>query len=264
MVLRDGDCSVSTVPPTDVTRSAATRSGAARHPLLSAAAVFAAAIVLMPAIAIVVIAATGGVDNWPHLLSNVIPRATLRTLILLAGVATVTIAIGAGTAWLTAVHEFPGRRILDWALLLPLAVPTYVVAFAYLDLLHPIGPVQTAIRAVLGIESPRDFRLPDIRSLPGAILLFGFVLYPYVYVSVRALFLMQAATWLERVLKVTKEEDPKYRGRLLDVVRARIKADPKNRDEAIAMLTAKAPMFDATDCPSSLRQAYEELRGTGQ
>ena len=74
----------------------------------------------------------------------------------------------------------------------------------------------------------------------------------------------QAATWLERVLKVTKEEDPKYRGRLLDVVRARIKADSKNRGEAIAMLTAKAPMFEADDCPPSLRQAYEELRGTGQ
>jgi iron(III) transport system permease protein len=90
-----------------------------------------------------------------------------------------------------------GRRVLDWALLLPLAVPTYVVAFAYLDLLHPIGPIQTAIRAVLGIDSPRDFRLPDIRSMTGAILLFGIVLYPYVYLATRAMFLMQAAGCIE-------------------------------------------------------------------
>jgi iron(III) transport system permease protein len=87
--------------------------------------------------------------------------------------------------------------VLDWALLLPLAVPTYVVAFAYLDLLHPIGPIQTALRDFLGIASPRDFRLPDIRSMTGAILLFGLVLYPYVYLATRAMFLMQAAGCIE-------------------------------------------------------------------
>jgi len=161
-----------------------------------AASGLVAMLVLLPVAALVAVAA-GGSDSWAPLVGSVLPSALPTTALLLAGVAIVTIAIGTGTAWLTAAHEFPGRRILDWALLLPLAVPTYVVAFAYLDLLHPIGPVQTAIRAVFGIHSPRDFRLPDIRSLPGAILLFGFVLYPYVYLSVRALFLMQAATWLE-------------------------------------------------------------------
>jgi iron(III) transport system permease protein len=76
-------------------------------------------------------------------------------------------------------------------------VPTYVVAFAYLDILHPIGPVQTWLRALLGYIGPADLRLPDVRSLPGAILLFGLVLYPYVYLATRALFLMQAAGFLE-------------------------------------------------------------------
>ncbi|EGC99917.1 binding-protein-dependent transport systems inner membrane component, partial [Burkholderia sp. TJI49] len=76
--------------------------------------------------------------------------------------------VGTGCAWLVTAYDFPGRRVLSWALLLPLAVPTYIVAFAYLDLLHPIGPVQGAIRWLLGFDSPRQFRLPDLRSLPGA------------------------------------------------------------------------------------------------
>ena len=82
-------------------------------------------------------------------------------------------------------------------LLLPLAVPTYIIAYVYLDLLHPLGPVQGAMRAVLGIDSPRDFHLPDIRSMTGAVILLGLVLYPYVYLPVRAMFVMQAANLLE-------------------------------------------------------------------
>ncbi len=105
--------------------------------------------------------------------------------------------VGTGAAWLVAAYEFPGRRLLDWALLLPLAVPTYIAAYAYLDLLHPVGPVQGAIRALLGYARPRDLVLPDLRSLPGCILLLGFVLYPYVYLPTRALFLMQSATLVE-------------------------------------------------------------------
>ena len=87
--------------------------------------------------------------------------------------------------------------MLDWALLLPLAVPTYIVAYAYLDMLHPVGPVQTALRALLGFDSPRDFRLPDIRSMAGCIVLLGFVLYPYVYLTTRAMFLMQTANLID-------------------------------------------------------------------
>src|SRR5690606_8360972 len=110
-----------------------------------------------------------------------------------------------GSAWLITAYDFPTRRMLSWALLLPLAVPTYIVAFAYLDLLHPIGPIQTLIREVLGYDSPRQFRLPDLRSLPGAIFLLGFVLYPYVYLSTRVMFATQAASLLEaaRILGAT-------------------------------------------------------------
>jgi iron(III) transport system permease protein len=159
----------------------------------TAASAAIAALALLPVAALAAIALGGPADMWHHLAANVLPATVPVTLMLLTGVALVVVLVGAGTAWLVAAYDFPARHILDWALLLPLAVPTYVVAFAYLDMLHPLGPVQGALRALLGIADPRDFRLPDIRSLPGAILLFGLVLYPYVYLTTRALFLMQAA-----------------------------------------------------------------------
>ena len=167
------------------------RSGAARHPLLSASAVLAAVIVLMPAIAIVVIAATGGVDNWPHLLSNVIPRATLRTLILLAGVATLTTVTGVITAWLVASCEFPGRRVLSGLLVLPLAIPAYLGAYAFSEFFSFTGPVQTAYRALFGFETSRDYWFPEVRTTGGAMLVLSSVLYPYIYLAARSMFLMQ-------------------------------------------------------------------------
>ena len=124
-------------------------------------------------------------------------RDRANTAWLLLGVGLVVTLLGTGTAWLVTAYDFPGRSWLTWALLLPMAVPTYIVAFAYLDLLHPIGPIQTALRAVLGYDGPRDFRLPDLRSLPGAIFVLGFVLYPYVYLSTRVMFMSQAASLLE-------------------------------------------------------------------
>lgn len=130
-------------------------------------------------------------------MSYVLPDATLNTLILLIGVAAMVIVIGAGCAWLVTAFHFPGRQLLSWALLLPLAMPTYIVAFAWLDLLHPIGPIQEVIRYILGYASPREFRLPDLRSMGGAILLLGLVLYPYVYLTMRAMFISQPAHLLE-------------------------------------------------------------------
>ena len=142
-------------------------------------------------------AAKGSGDLWPHLIENVLPSATRTTIILLLGVGVVVTVIGVGTAWLIATYRFPGRRFLEWALLLPLAVPTYVIAYAYLDVMHPVGPVQTFLRDLFNIANPRDLWFPDIRSMGGAIFLLGLVLFPYVYLPVRALFLMQSATFLE-------------------------------------------------------------------
>jgi iron(III) transport system permease protein len=136
-------------------------------------------------------------DHWQNLLRFVLPSAVINTALLLCGVALLVTIIGVGCAWAVTALAFPGRRILSWALLLPLAMPTYIVAFAWLDLLHPIGPLQTAIRWLLGYDSPRQFRLPDLRSLSGAILLLGLVLYPYVYLTTRAMFISQPANLLE-------------------------------------------------------------------
>ncbi|AKC87691.1 ABC transporter permease [Pseudoxanthomonas suwonensis] len=165
-----------------------------------------ALLVLAPLLALAWTAAQGSDGLWSHLAAYVLPRAGLNTLLLLAGVGTLCALLGTGSAWLVTAYDFPGRGALSWALLLPLAMPTYIIAYAYLDLLHPLGPVQTALRGVLGIASPRDFRLPDIRSLAGCILLLGFVLYPYVYLTTRALFLTQAGSLLEaaRSLGVTQ------------------------------------------------------------
>lgn len=163
---------------------------------------------LAPVLALVWQAAQGSLSLWGHLWGSVLPHALGQTLILMTGVGVLVAVIGTLSAWVVSAFEFRGRRVLEWALLLPLAVPTYILAYAYLDMLHPIGPVQTAIRGVLGYDSPRDFRLPDIRSMPGAILLLSLVLYPYVYLPVRAMFLTQSANLLEvaRTLGLTRRQ----------------------------------------------------------
>ncbi|MBU9377931.1 iron ABC transporter permease [Burkholderia multivorans] len=161
------------------------------------AALAIAAAVAAPLAALVAAAFDADLAHWRHLAEFVLPQALANTLLLLAGVGAIVSIVGTGCAWLVTAYDFPGRRTLTWALLLPLAVPTYIVAFAYLDLLHPIGPVQSAVRWLLGFDSPRQFRLPDLRSLPGAVFVLGFVLYPYVYLSTRAMFVTQSASLLE-------------------------------------------------------------------
>lgn len=161
------------------------------------AAVLIAALVLLPFATLLYQAFQGSSGLWGHLLSTVLAPALVDTVLLLCGTGLVAALLGTGCAWLVVAYDFPGRKILEWALLLPLAVPTYIVAYAYLDILHPIGPVQEFIRAILGYSGPRQFRLPDVRSLTGCILLLGFVLYPYVYIPVRAMFLTQAGNMIE-------------------------------------------------------------------
>lgn len=153
------------------------------------AGVATAAVAVAPIVALAVIATRSGGDLWRHLFTTVVPAATVETTLLALGVAGFVMVVGTATAWLVTAYDFPGRRLLEVALLLPLAFPVYVLAYSWLDLLHPIGPVQSTLRALLGYARPADFRLPDPRSLPGAVLVFGLALYPYVYVAVRAVFL---------------------------------------------------------------------------
>ncbi|WP_339139315.1 iron ABC transporter permease [Kerstersia gyiorum] len=176
--------------------------------LLLGLATLLAACVLAPLASLAWEASQGSAGLWQHLGRNVLPAAASNTIVLLAGVGLLTTVLGAGCAWLVSAYRFPGQAILSWALLLPLAVPTYIVAYAYLDLLHPLGPIQETLRNLLGYDSPRQFRLPDIRSLGGAILLLGFVLYPYVYLTARMMFQTQAAGLLEaaRTLGATRRD----------------------------------------------------------
>jgi iron(III) transport system permease protein len=160
-------------------------------------AVGAALLAIAPVVTLVITAVGPTDELWLHLIRYVVPPALVQTSLLLAGVAAVTIVVGVGTAWLVTTFQFPGRDTLSWLLVLPLAIPTYIVAYVYVDLLDAWGPVQSALRAVLGYRSAADYWFPSVRSLGGAILLMGFVLYPYVYLAARAMFQTQAAQLAE-------------------------------------------------------------------
>ncbi len=158
----------------------------------------AAALVALPVLALAFTALSReALTVWPHLTANVLPVALWNTALLLAGVALFCGAVGTGAAWLVTQYEFPGRRSLEWLLVLPLALPTYITAYVYVEILGFQGPFQSALRALTGWRSLRDYWFPDPRNLPGAILILGLVLYPYVYLSVRALFSMQSAALIE-------------------------------------------------------------------
>lgn len=159
---------------------------------LSVAAMAIALTVALPIIAIVWLAAAGGVESLPHVLTVVFPRAAGRTAELLLLTGALATFWGIGTAWLTTTCDFPLRRILAAGLVLPLAIPGYLAAYAFGEFLDFTGPVQTAIRAIGGYQSVRDYWFPNIRSMGGAVLVLSSVLYPYVYLSCRSLFLMQS------------------------------------------------------------------------
>ncbi|MEJ7805966.1 MAG: ABC transporter permease subunit, partial [Telluria sp.] len=166
----------------------------------SALVVAALAVALLIAVPIVSVGANlllgGAGDTWSHLASTVLPDYISNTLILCAGVSLGVVIVGVSTAWLVSIHDFPGRRVFEWALVLPLAVPAYVMAYAYTDLLQFVGPVQSALRDAFGWRGGQ-YWFPDIRSLGGACVVFVFVLYPYVYLLARASFLERASGILE-------------------------------------------------------------------
>lgn len=167
------------------------------HPFAAAFLAAVSALVLAPLVSLAVLAYGGDSELWPHLAAYVIPPAAVNTAVLIAGIALVCVAAGAGTAWLVTCYDFPGRSTLLWLLPLPLAFPTYIVAYVYADLLGGVGPIQLALRAAFGWTSAADYWFPNVRSLGGAILVMGFVLYPYVYLASRAMFQTQSVALLE-------------------------------------------------------------------
>lgn len=126
------------------------------------------------------------------LFSRMLPVALTETGLLLLFVGVFTAIVGLVSAWLVSSFEFPGRKFFQWAFILPLAVPTYISAYAWVEVMEFTGPIQTAIRAATGAKTIREYWFPDIRSLEGAAIVMSLVLYPYVYLSCRAFFLMQS------------------------------------------------------------------------
>jgi iron(III) transport system permease protein len=153
--------------------------------------IIATVIVALPILSLAIIAFTGSTEDWPHLVANVLPGAVRTTALLLLLVAVGTASIGVVTAWLVVGFDFPLRRTMSWAAILPFAVPPYLAAYAFADFFHFAGPVQSLIREIFGFTRPADYWFPDIRSTPGAALVMTSVLYPYVYMTARVVFIMQ-------------------------------------------------------------------------
>lgn len=137
--------------------------------------------------------ARGTPGIWEHFAQTLLPELGLNTLWLLLGVGMGVTVIGVACAWLVTMYEFAGRRWFEWALILPLGMPAYVIAFVYTDLLQFVGPVQTWLRELTG-WTKADYWFPNVRSLGGAVAVFILVLYPYVYLLARAAFLERSAS----------------------------------------------------------------------
>ncbi len=166
-------------------------------PLWTVAVAVIVLLMLLPILAIVVIALGASDGAWHEIVAPQTRRAALRTLWLLGGVGALTLLIGTGTAWLVSMYRFPWRDRLDWMLVVPLAMPTYIIAFCYVEILDYSSFLQTALRELFGWRNARDYWFPEIRSLGGAVFVMSFVLYPYVYLSARASFLQQSVCTLE-------------------------------------------------------------------
>jgi len=163
--------------------------------VIGAAAI--AALVLMPVVSVIWIAFHPTENIWPHLMATVLPRYMATTLLLMVMVAVLAAVAGTSAAWLVTMHDFPGRRWLDHALLFPLAIPAYVGAYALVDLTDYAGPVQMALRAGFGWTSARDYWFPETRSLWAAGLVLAAAYYPYVYLLARAAFREQSGCTYE-------------------------------------------------------------------
>ncbi|HEY1385909.1 MAG TPA: iron ABC transporter permease [Dongiaceae bacterium] len=155
-----------------------------------------ALLIAAPVISVVINAFGARSEIWQHLVETVLGDYVANSFLIMSGVTVGVLIVGVPAAWMTTLCRFPGRRLFDWALLLPMAFPAYVIAYAYTGLLDYAGPVQTSLRDLIG--DPEGLRwLPEIRSLPGAIVMLVLVLYPYVYLLARAAFLEQSVCVLE-------------------------------------------------------------------
>ena len=146
-------------------------------------------LLLCPIISIFLASLEFNFSIWNHLISTKLSIYISNTLILLLGVGCTSLLIGLSTAWIIAKNNFPFSKIIEWALILPLAIPAYIVAYCYTDFLEYSGPVQTLLRDIFNFQSSKDYNFPEIRSMGGAIFVISFVLYPYIYLISKISFL---------------------------------------------------------------------------
>lgn len=156
-----------------------------------------AGLVLTPIICVLSTVSTNSIAVWQHLVSTVLPLYVTNSLILMVAVGIGVLLLGVSTAWLVTMCSFWGDRWFEVLLLLPLAAPAYLLAYVYTELLEYYGVIQTSLRQIFGWQSAAAYWFPNIRSLPGAIMLLVLVLYPYVYLVVRVAFLEQSVCTLE-------------------------------------------------------------------
>ena len=182
--------------PAALRRPTASARGGSRGSSLGVAAVVLGIVLSVPLWVVITSWLNGTSEIWRHLAETVLTDYIWNSIALGLGVAIGVSVIGVMLAWVIVHYRFPAHRVLQWALILPLAMPAYVIAFGYADWLEFAGPVQTQLRVVMGWRAG-DYWFPDIRSLGGAIVLFTFVLYPYVYLLARSAFIEQSASTLE-------------------------------------------------------------------
>lgn len=151
-----------------------------------------ATILVLPLVALILQALQPDEAVFGHLMATVLPTYIINSLLLIFWVSLGALLLALPCAWLMARCEFVGRRYLQWALLLPLAMPGYIVAYVYTDLLDYAGPVQRSLRSIFGWSSPQDYFFPDIRTLGGAACMLSLVLFPYIYLLARTAFMEQS------------------------------------------------------------------------
>ena len=149
-------------------------------------------IIILPILAILTGAFKGSNDNWEHIKESVLPEYIINSLMLAFGVSLGSLLLGVPTAWLTAVCSFPFKKTIVVMLILPMAMPAYIIAYTYTGILDFAGPVQSSLRNFMG-WSYGDYYFPEIRSIEGAIVMLSLVLYPYVYLLARTTFLNQSS-----------------------------------------------------------------------
>jgi len=171
------------------------------------AAVVLVCLVIMGPIAALCLTAFGDSNGlWGHLIATVLPRYVVNTLILMAGVGALAVMFGVSTAWVVTRYDFTGKALFEWMLLLPAAIPAYIIAYSYTDFLEYAGPVQSLLRDMFGWRRPADYWFPEIRSLGGAMLVMSAVLYPYIYMVTRIAFRLTPSSLYEIALVHRKSQ----------------------------------------------------------